>query len=165
MCYLTSQSKVIRIWTGPSFYVSELQDDIDKDTIPPSRITDFRIELDPATRERSNPLITLMWTAPGNDFNQGKANHYKVFCGISPDRLSYDSCNSIHSTIMFANEAGTKERMTRTFNDLDAQIYFGIKAYDFQGNAGDMSNVASIFIPSTVETTTSTSKTQSDYNK
>ena len=46
--------------------------------------------------------LNFTWTAPGNDFNHGRAHYYKIYCGYSRQNLSYHHCKSIreHSHTM-----------------------------------------------------------------
>ena len=160
---------------GPSFFVSEAIDNSLGDRIPPARIMDLRIQTyDDVNREG---FISLIWTAPGDNLNDGQgsffamhtdvctyprtnlsfsANHYKIYCGFSRTDLGYDDCTGVRGggMVRFAHEAGTQEVVNTTLAVFGVQVYFGVIAVDGAANAGEMSNVASVFIEGQTTITT-----------
>ena len=70
-----------RSWIGPSFYINEAINP-GEDKIPPSRITDLSV----TTYENDESFITLSWTAPGGNLNQGKGSMIYYILEIVPDR-------------------------------------------------------------------------------
>ena len=103
-------------------------------------------------------FISLTWTAPGDNLNDGQANHYRIYCGLSRTDLDYDDCTAVRTggLVRFAHEAGTVEVVNTTLALFGVQVYFGVIAIDGAANAGEMSNVATVFIEgeTTVITTT-----------
>ena len=81
-----------------------------------------------------------------------------IYCGFSRTDLTYDDCTAVRSggLVRFAHEAGSLEVVNTTLAVLGVQVYFGVIAIDGAANAGEMSNVASVFIEgqTTIMTTT-----------
>jgi len=102
---------------------------------PPSRIGDFRM----GKVEPLDKTVTLSWTAPGEDFDQGIASSYRIFCSI--DALNEDW--KLLQELIVDLEAGAEDNTTLTLP------YFGsflltIGAVDTYGNAGKMSNIVRV---------------------
>ena len=176
-----SSSLLSRYWVGPSLYITDgIDTNGGQDVIPPSRITDLKIRTYNTSRVG---FVSLIWTAPGDNLNDGEgtqiipyffslsvsgiickfslhtANYYRVFCGLSRDDLTYDDCIATRSgTSLFAHPAGEQEMMNITVIVIGVPVYFGVKAYDGAGNAGDMSNVAVVLIPGEPTVTSKFSK-------
>lgn len=49
-----------------------------RDVTPPSRILDLRVEVNDTVHE-----ITLRWTAPGDDWDVGRADHYEAVVALT----------------------------------------------------------------------------------
>ena len=95
-----------RYFPLPSFYV-ETPNSAFHDTIPPSPIRDLQLfHSKPQTHADISISLNFTWTAPGNDFNHGRALYYKIYCGYTRENLSYHHCKSISETIQYANPAG-----------------------------------------------------------
>jgi hypothetical protein len=62
---------LLRHWVGPSFYVSVPIENSGEDRIPPSRITDLRVKTYDGSVSSRPDLISLIWTAPGDNLNDG----------------------------------------------------------------------------------------------
>lgn len=143
--WLTSSGDVDfnRYIIGPSFYLTGARDP-QKDTVPPSRITDLRV----LTYSPPSALITLQWTAPGDNLNDGSASYYKIYCGPARDELTFDDCTATRggSLVLFAHEAGSEEGLNTTLAVLGTQVFFGVRAFDDAGNSGPMSNAAPAFV-------------------
>ncbi|TRY74995.1 hypothetical protein TCAL_08644 [Tigriopus californicus] len=150
---LWNENGIQRFWPGPSLFVDQpINNSLSGDRIPPSRIMDLRTSL------VRDDLVSLIWTAPGDDLNLGQANFYRIFCGLSREDLSFDDCVAVRSGLVrFSHEAGTREEITFPLAIIGVPVYFGIKAYDNVGNSGSMSNVAEVFVPGppTIPTTPS----------
>lgn len=138
-----------RYWVGPSFYVTVPVDQSQGDRIPPSRITDLRV-----SQNHDVPTeVTLEWTAPGDDWNEGQgtvflsekvlcwwqvlsAHYYRIFCGPSRTSLSYTECFSFrrNTLLVIAGEAGSSEFIKLNLSVVNEEVYIGIKAYDNDNN-------------------------------
>ena len=66
-----------RYVSGGSFFVN-YSTNANTDTIPPSRIIDFRQLLKTAFTDFR--FVTFEWSAPGNDFTYGKVAFYRMQC-------------------------------------------------------------------------------------
>ncbi|XP_067930947.1 calcium-activated chloride channel regulator 1-like [Watersipora subatra] len=139
------------------------------DTTPPDRITDLRIY----NTSNSEDVVTLAWTAPGEDFNVGRASGYRF--GVAGNEetqgitlLPLDSILAHVSSLLV--EAGMHlEVQINTSSiplaplglNISADIltfYFRVKAYDSSNNSAEWSNpvAVSYYEPTTTTTTTST---------
>ena len=158
-CQLTNAGSSVpsRFWPLPSFHVVQLNG-YQIDTIPPSRITDLTIQIE-SLNFRAQTLI-FTWTAPGDDFNFGRAMYYKIYCGNDRNDLSYHNCRSIDVTLVSAHESGTQERYEFEFSTFDTEVFFAVRASDSARNLGEESNIVAIYVPTITTTvpTTSTSK-------
>ena len=73
--------------------------------------------------------------------------------------MTYSGCFAFREQmIKLAHEAGTTEVLTLSLEITGVEVYVGIKAFDEANNAGEMSNIPSIFRegPTTSTTTTGT---------
>ena len=117
------------------------------DAIPPSRIVDLRASVLPGLPSK----VSFTWTAPGNDYDRGRANKYLVRMSLTPD---------LQKGLLFGDdwtaplEAFTVQHHTVTWPYLDTVTYVSILAMDHFGNKSPLSNVVSIFIASPPTTTT-----------
>ncbi|XP_035951873.2 calcium-activated chloride channel regulator 2 isoform X2 [Halichoerus grypus] len=128
------------------------------DVFPPCKITDLHaVEVEEE--------VTLSWTAPGEDYDQGHANSYEIRISKSLQNIQDDFNNAIlvNASKLNPQQAGTKEVFTfspRLFtNGPDHQpdgetqeshrIYVAIRAIDRNSLKSAVSNIAqaSLFIP------------------
>lgn len=116
------------------------------DDTPPARITDLRAE-----PGETIGAIKLIWTAPGDDGNIGKAFTYNMRYSIF---YIYD--NTFDYAAELSNEPipsmnGTTESMTVTMTSLNQIYYFALKSIDESFNGASISNVAySAPLPDTI---------------
>ena len=138
----------------PSFHVID-HDSPFNDTIPPSRITDLQVSIkDPELYGAAS--INFTWTAPGDDFNWGKALYYKVYCGFARDQLSYHDCSAITQTVMYARAPGSQELLREpSYREFDRELFVSVRTSDGV-NEAEFSNIVSIYVES--PTTTSSKK-------
>ncbi|CAL4216409.1 unnamed protein product, partial [Meganyctiphanes norvegica] len=122
-----------------------------KDTMPPSRILDLQVSVNPLTS-----MVTLQWTAPGNDYDWGKAHHYDAYLSESwPQAKALGG--KIISGMPIPVTAGTEQSVEILVNIYDQNVYVAIRAIDESGNKGGVSNVAAIWMPQPPSTTPSIS--------
>ncbi|MBN1327082.1 MAG: hypothetical protein JW996_03945, partial [Candidatus Cloacimonetes bacterium] len=103
------------------------------DDIPPSAIED----LEAVT---GTDFIQLIWTAPGDDGNQGTAMGYEIRFSQNPILpVNWDQAQQIELEIV-PETSGTIQQFE--ISDLDLQVYyfFAIKSYDDEGNYSEVSN-------------------------
>ena len=157
-CQLTNAGSSVpsRFWPLPSFHVVQ-HDGYQIDTIPPSRITDLKIQIK-SLNFRAKTLI-FTWTAPGDDFNFGRAMYYTIYCGNDRNDLSYHNCRSLDVTLVSAHESGTQEKYEFEFSNFDTEVFFAVRASDSARNLGEESNIVAVYVPTSTTTvpTTSTS--------
>ncbi|XP_070569998.1 calcium-activated chloride channel regulator 4A-like [Ptychodera flava] len=139
-----------RVASGGSFQVDndvEIPSE-DEDFYPPSRIVD----LESPSSDYENQTITLEWTAVGDDFDQGIANHYDLRYSNTFD----DILSDFENTTLVTNDdlvvgnltsplpAGCLETYVVLTNASGAGMtyYFAVRAVDTAGNEGAVSNIA-----------------------
>nr|XP_035951872.1 calcium-activated chloride channel regulator 2 isoform X1 [Halichoerus grypus] len=147
-----------RVSSGGSFSVLGVPAGPHPDVFPPCKITDLHaVEVEEE--------VTLSWTAPGEDYDQGHANSYEIRISKSLQNIQDDFNNAIlvNASKLNPQQAGTKEVFTfspRLFtNGPDHQpdgetqeshrIYVAIRAIDRNSLKSAVSNIAqaSLFIP------------------
>ncbi|XP_026970041.1 calcium-activated chloride channel regulator 2 isoform X2 [Sagmatias obliquidens] len=147
-----------RISSGGSFLVLGVPADPHPDVFPPCKIIDLEAV-------KSEEEVTLSWTAPGEDFDQGQANSYEIRVSKSLQNIQDDFNNAIlvNTSKLNPQQAGTKEIFTFSSelftNGLEHQpdgetqkslrIYVAIRAVDRNSLKSAVSNVAqaSLLIP------------------
>lgn len=127
-----------------------------EDPYPPGRVTDLRVErvVDSASE------IKLSWTAPGGDYDKGKASKYEIRCYTSRDALTNENFATqgilVHSSITPEPESyGVRQSCVVAVPWENDYFYYAIVAIDSALNRGKVSNLVSVFIK---ETPTSTVK-------
>ncbi|XP_042808411.1 calcium-activated chloride channel regulator 2 isoform X2 [Panthera leo] len=143
----------------PGYIANGVPADPHPDVFPPCKI----IDLEAVKVEEE---VTLSWTAPGEDYDQGQANSYEIRMSQSLQKIQDDFNNAILvniSKLLSPQQAGTKEIFTfspKLFtNGPDHQpdgetqeshrIYVAIRAIDKNSLKSAVSNIAqvSLFIP------------------
>ena len=111
-----------------------LQEVAEFDAIPPARIADLEI------LDASPTALTVQWTAPGDDGDQGTAAFYSLKLSTQPiDEDNFDFALDVGS--LLPAEAGTLQQET-IFLDGEQEVFLAIVAFDNQGNRGPISNIA-----------------------
>lgn len=152
ICALHDETIGSRIFPLPSFHVENPYDTL-HDSIAPNRITDLSVTFEKLEHAyETSTSLEFRWTAPGDDFNVGRASYYKIYCGYNTTHLSYHDCKSLSETAMYAHPAGTQEtfRVNR-FTDLNRVVFFAIRTTD-GSNEAEESNIVSVFVPSVTTT-------------
>lgn len=126
------------------------------DPYPPGRVTDLRVE----RVVDSSSEIKLSWTAPGGDYDKGKAAEYEIRCYTSRDALTNDNFIKqgirVHPSITPEPEAyGVRQSCVVAVPWANDYFYYGIVAIDSAQNRGKVSNLVSVYIK---ESPTSTVK-------
>ncbi|XP_004431628.1 PREDICTED: calcium-activated chloride channel regulator 2 isoform X1 [Ceratotherium simum simum] len=147
-----------RMSSGGSFTVLGVPAGPHPDVFPPCKI----IDLEAAKVEEE---VTLSWTAPGEDLDQGQANSYEIRMSKSLKNIQDDFNNAIlvNTSKLTPRQAGTKETFTfspRLFTNgpehqpkgetqESNRIYVAIRAIDRNSLKSAVSNIAqaSLFIP------------------
>ena len=116
------------------------------DVYPPSRVTDFSL----AEYLDNSLYVTLTWTAPGNDYDFGKAFRYEIRCYTNREALREENFTDmgilVHTSLIpVPEEYGAEQRSTVGIPWPNEVFYYAIVAYDEEGNRGQVSNVVSVF--------------------
>ncbi|KAI5938150.1 Calcium-activated chloride channel regulator 2 [Manis javanica] len=148
-----------RVSSGGSFSVLGVPADPHPNIFPPCKI----IDLEAINAEEE---LTLSWTAPGEDYDQGQANSYEIRMSKSLQNIQQDFNNAIlvNTSKINPQQAGTMEIFTFSPKlytngpehqpDGETQesqrIYVAIQAIDRNSLKSAVSNIvqASLFIPS-----------------
>ncbi|XP_063970294.1 calcium-activated chloride channel regulator 1-like [Lytechinus pictus] len=140
-----------RTTTAGVFQVENYSPDLNVDILAPSKITDF------TSVERTydeNRNVTLVWTAVGDDLDQGTAASYELHFSdnFTQLRTNFTSTSAITDTDLIVGNlsqvasSGNLESISFLLpgEDSDAIFYFMIRAWDEAGNAGPISNIVSV---------------------
>ncbi|KAM9008256.1 calcium-activated chloride channel regulator 4 isoform 2-T2 [Ara ararauna] len=107
---------------------------------PPCKVTDLHARIE-------NRTIVLSWTAPGGDFDNGKADHYiiKTSENLLDLRNNFDRATSVKCSDLIPKEAGREESFeiqpeNKAGNG--TKIYFAIRAVDDNNLISEVSNIA-----------------------
>ncbi|CAL4184007.1 unnamed protein product [Meganyctiphanes norvegica] len=133
-----------------------------EDTVPPNRILDLQADINLESHE-----ISFHWTAPGDDYDWGQANHYEAVMAASlADAFKFNG-ERINGMPIPLN-VGVEQSITINTTKYDQLVYVVIRAVDEVGNHGEVSNMVSIFVSRPPTTTTkappSTSLPFMDFN-
>ncbi|KAH0519424.1 Calcium-activated chloride channel regulator 4A [Microtus ochrogaster] len=137
-----------RAASGGAFIVSDVPFGPLPDLYPPSQITDLHAMLD-------GEEISLTWTAPGDDFDTGKAQQYiiRISENITALRHNFDEALQVNTTDLLPNEANSKETFTFKPENISEEnatyIFIAMKSVDKSDLSSELSNIAQValFIP------------------
>ncbi|XP_032152257.1 calcium-activated chloride channel regulator 2 isoform X1 [Sapajus apella] len=146
-----------RVSSGGSFSVLGVPAGLHPDVFPPSKIIDLEAV-------KVEEKVTLSWTAPGEDFDQGQATSYEIRMSNSLQNIQDDFNNAIlvNTSKLNPQPAGTREIFTfspQIFTNGPEhrpngengshRIYVAIRAMDRNSLKSAVSNIAhaSLFIP------------------
>ena len=114
------------------------------DFTPPADVADLAVSSGPAYG-----MLTLTWTAPGNDGDSGEAAYYTIKRTTAPafDWGTFDGASLAGGTRPVDGVAGTPEREETGGLFGGVTYYFALKAADAVPNQSGLSNVASACVP------------------
>ena len=119
------------------------------DVSPPSRIPDLRM----LTTNHTSVTISLTWSAPGGDYDQGQARGYLVGCHTDPEYLNETNFASkailVHAAeSLVAKPFGSLESLEAGVPWAGQLFYYGVVAVDAAGNQGPVSfqTIITIFL-------------------
>ncbi|XP_066984278.1 calcium-activated chloride channel regulator 1-like [Macrobrachium rosenbergii] len=116
-------------------------------SIPPSRIGDFRAEINPSAQH-----ITFYWTAPGSNRDHGTVANYEVV-------FSREAPSTAQGTGEMTSEwakpffVGTASSHTVLWRRHDGVYYFAIRGVNHEHEPGPWSNIVEVFMPHPPTTT------------
>ncbi|XP_066518534.1 calcium-activated chloride channel regulator 1-like [Hoplias malabaricus] len=144
----TEMGNITRTAMGESFVVSVPSDETPQN-FPPSKITDLTVEIQEDT-------VTLKWTAPGEDYDQGTAKSYEIRWSHSLENLqnNFSNANPVNTSALQPQEAGSAEQYSFLLEFIiqnGSTFFFGIQSEDEMAMKSEVSNIAHIthFVPST----------------
>ena len=142
-----------RYMTAPSFLVAKGIEYVVKngqaeaqDIFPPSRISDLSV----LNYVNQTLYATLAWSAPGGDFDHGKAARYEMRCYTTADALVGKNFQTmgipVHESLLpVPAEYGTVQTATVGLPWANEVFFYGIVASDESGNRGLVSNLIPVF--------------------
>ncbi|XP_051021756.1 calcium-activated chloride channel regulator 4 [Acomys russatus] len=118
------------------------------DMFPPSQITDLHATL-------NGEEISLTWTAPGDDFDVGRAQQYIIRTSenITDLRDNFDGTPQVNTTNLVPNEANSKETFAFKPENISEEnathIFIAVISVDKSNLRSRLSNIAqtALFIP------------------
>ncbi|ERE88788.1 calcium-activated chloride channel regulator 4-like protein [Cricetulus griseus] len=132
-----------RTASGGAFVVSNVSSGPLPDLYPPSQITDLQAV-------RDGEEITLTWTAPGDDFDVGKAQQYiiRISENVTDLRDNFDGALQVNTTNLLPNEANSKETFAFKPENVSKEnatyIFIAIKSVDKSNLSSKLSNIAQV---------------------
>ncbi|XP_074076446.1 calcium-activated chloride channel regulator 1-like [Macrotis lagotis] len=137
-----------RTASGGSFVASNIPSGSIKDVFPPCQITDLKAQIE-------GDYINLTWTAPGDDYDYGRAQQYiiRMSESILDLRDKFDDALQVNTTDLIPQEANSQELFVFQPKDINlvngTNIYIAIQAVDKANLKSKLSNIAqvSVFIP------------------
>ncbi|XP_062992758.1 calcium-activated chloride channel regulator 1-like isoform X3 [Elgaria multicarinata webbii] len=156
--------KFSRTASGGSFVMANVPPGNPPDIFPPCKITDLEVEL------KDDDEFLLSWTAPGGDYDEGKAERYEIKMSENLEELrnNFHSALSVNTSGLTTEVAGVKQsfqfKPENIREDNGTTIFFAIRAIDNSSNAGETSNIVKTVrllapLPSTPPTHTSSNNT------
>lgn len=133
-------------YTGVFIHGQDLNNQVDDftvtwfggDTVPPAAVTDLRAIDSTATS------VTLAWTAPGDNFWDGQADHFEIRYDTAPfDEDNFDSAE-LAANLPEPAPSGELQQFTITGLQKNKTYYFALRAYDEANNKSGLSNLAQV---------------------
>ncbi|KAJ8408518.1 hypothetical protein AAFF_G00259320 [Aldrovandia affinis] len=115
-------------------------------TFPPNRITDLSASI-------VKDQVLLIWTAPGEELDQGTAQSYEIRMSKDFDllRSNFSHANLIDMTSRQPQEAGSREEHSFLPNNTTIKngtiLYFAVRAQDNDSLTSSISNIAQTLSP------------------
>ncbi|XP_055978829.1 calcium-activated chloride channel regulator 1 [Sorex fumeus] len=145
-----------RTSSGGSFVASDVPKNPIPDLFPPCQITDLKARI-------QGEKINLTWTAPGDDYDYGRA--YKYIIGISTNILDlrdkFNESLQVNTSDLIPQEANSKEvfvfKPENIIFENGTNIFVAVQAIDKAELKSEISNIAqvSVYIPPEVPPETS----------
>ena len=117
-----------------------------RDTFAPVRVTDLAV----SEKINKSLSVSLSWTSPGDDLDQGTAVLYSLKCSTDSEALSQGFENVtteiVASNLPVPNLAGALETATIELEAGNVVYYCGLVTEDEAGNRSPVSNLVSVFV-------------------
>ena len=129
---------------GPALYLGP---GLGGDLAPPNRVTDLKI----VAKRPLSLEVELTWTAPGGDWDYGKAANYDIRCHTNPTALSEQKFESqgIAVPAQFVPRPemrGSKQTITVTVPWPNELFFFALVAVDEGGQRSLVSNLEEVLV-------------------
>ncbi|KAM5149071.1 calcium-activated chloride channel regulator 1-like isoform 1-T1 [Mantella aurantiaca] len=127
---------------------------LNEDSFPPCKITDLEAKME-------NEHIVLLWTAPGDDYDQGAASNYDIRISNTPFilRQHFSTATVINASYIKPKNAGSRETFTFRLGNMTADqgliTYIAICSTDKTGHRAAVSNLVHVVRPMIPEEDTS----------
>nr|XP_048309633.1 calcium-activated chloride channel regulator 1-like [Myodes glareolus] len=144
-----------RTSSGGSFMASKVPSAPIPDLFPPCRVTDLKASI------QGHKLVNLTWTAPGDDYDNGRASRYiiQISTNIVDLRDKFNTSVQVNTTNLIPKEANSEETFEFELEDGSfgngTDIFIAIQAVDKSNLKSEISNIArvSLFIPTEEQST------------
>ncbi|XP_059232992.1 calcium-activated chloride channel regulator 1-like [Mustela nigripes] len=138
-----------RTTSGGSFVASGVPQAPIPDRFPPCQITDLKAKI------QGNKFINLTWTAPGGDYDHGRALKYiiKISASILDLRDNFTESLQVNTSDLIPKEANSKEVFVFTPENIPFEngtdLFIAVQAVDKSNLKSEISNIVgvSLFIP------------------
>ncbi|XP_058991942.1 calcium-activated chloride channel regulator 1 [Mustela lutreola] len=138
-----------RTTSGGSFVASGVPQAPIPDRFPPCQITDLKAKI------QGNKFINLTWTAPGDDYDHGRALKYiiKISASILDLRDNFTESLQVNTSDLIPKEANSKEVFVFTPENIPFEngtdLFIAVQAVDKSNLKSEISNIVgvSLFIP------------------
>ena len=111
--------------------------EIDVDDTPPAAITDIEVT---EGQSSYNNRMTINWTAPGDDGDEGTCDAYEIRYNLSPITAANWESASVFGSPPNPDPAGSNESVSVTGLQAGEIYYFAIIGIDEIGNESEISN-------------------------
>ncbi|XP_046501410.1 calcium-activated chloride channel regulator 1 [Equus quagga] len=146
---LSKQVHFSRTSSGGSFVASNVPNAPIPDLFPPCQITDLKAKI------QGDSLINLTWTAPGDDYDHGRADRYiiRISTNILDLRDKFNDSLQVNTTDLIPKEATSEEVFVFKPENIafenGTDLFIAIQAVDEVDLESEISNIAqvSLFLP------------------
>ena len=128
---------------GTALHLIQVPELSDQDKLPPARIRDLQVRTSSDSRE-----VLAVFTAPGDDYDQGKVSLYKILLSTNRSELQSGLALFAEALTEFRadSEAGEEVNFMFDLHLYNEDVYLGVVAMDEAGNLGQMSNIVKTHI-------------------
>jgi hypothetical protein len=117
------------------------------DSVPPARVMDLQVDV-----LTSSQQLEFTWTAPGDDYDEGRPTSYQLFYSADPDvfyataETAAGAADLIESFSAVKHAGGPESHriFVKAFNQ---NLFYALVAVDDEGNMGHLSNIVKAYMP------------------
>ena len=135
---------------GAQYYIHEGSPQM-RDVFPPVQVTDLHV----TAHLNSSQTVSLTWTSPGDDFDQGIADYYTMKCSTNRSALinSFMNISSevISSDMPQPSLAGGQQSGHIDLESPNTLYWCGLVSGDEAGNESPVSNIVSAYVRQEVQ--------------